>query len=238
MENVGGTHIFASMSGDWQVLVYSVSVRTRVKNAMVLPIPLKPGTADAIELIDLSAYPRFFTHLYEISQGMVRGGVTLSPPRELAVVRVGSFEASIVPDIRHFTKLSRRFALGASRFMPWRRPPVVEMMGAFYPDHAFVVYQFAPGEHRLHPFAFRFRSRYDRLFFPTRHMHQGDVPQAADFDHEVYAQRAQLHTRGPDTPQDRPELELPWFIERSQPIDYGRIQGMRMNEDTFADLWT
>ncbi|WP_438004541.1 hypothetical protein WME89_38040 [Sorangium sp. So ce321] len=68
VESVGGTHVFASMSGDWQVLVYSASVRTRVKNAMVLPIPLKPGTADAIELIDLSGYPRFFTHLYEMSR--------------------------------------------------------------------------------------------------------------------------------------------------------------------------
>ncbi|WP_438004540.1 hypothetical protein WME89_38035 [Sorangium sp. So ce321] len=64
------------------------------------------------------------------------------------------------------------------------------------------------------------------------------VPQAADFDHEYYAQRAQLHTRGPHAPQDRPDLEMPWFIERMQPIDYGRIQGMRMNEDTFAERST
>ncbi|WP_437659941.1 hypothetical protein [Sorangium sp. So ce1182] len=59
------------MSGDWQVLVYSASVRTRVKNAMVLPIPLKPGTEDAIALIDLSGYPRCFTHLYEMSRAAV-----------------------------------------------------------------------------------------------------------------------------------------------------------------------
>jgi hypothetical protein len=116
-----------------------------------------------------------------------------------------------------------------------------------YADHAFVVYQIAKGESRLHPFGLRFKTRYQSLFLPTLHVHDGDAPAQAPFDHELYAQRASFlseemeRTGEPFWEVGRNERStlpargsLPSFVDSRSPIIRMKVGGLLPNQDTFA----
>ena len=252
--SVRGTQIFASRIGSRQVLVYSAKVETPDRNAMMLPVPVAAGGAP-IELIDLSAYPRFFEDLtsYFIAPPPAFGG----PQARLEVFQVGSFEVSIVPTLGDMSRLDERFNLS-----PTLRATLAER----YADHAFVVYQFAPGKQLLHPFGFSFESRYARhLFYPTVHVHDGvGAPPGADFAHTFYAQGAKLverhlppHLRGgaggaahqqgwdpgpgaygfaPPAPGTPMGPRFPPFIQPEAPLDHGALFGTYANIDVFVQL--
>ncbi|MCC6559577.1 MAG: hypothetical protein IT372_42205 [Polyangiaceae bacterium] len=240
VQRVYGTRIFAAMAGAEQVVVYDARVVTKSRNAMVLPVPVRPGAQGAVELIDLSRHEGFFDSLAALFPELwVHGGLGMESPRTLDVVRVGAFEASVVPTIDEFSRLSRRFSIGGrSSLLPWRRRGggLLAVLRERYADHAFVVYQIAPGESRLHPFAFRFTSRYPYLFFPTLHVHDRTAPEQELFDHELYAQRATLYERTPGTVQQLGGMGLPWFVDPHLPLDRARIVGMHPNRDSFAAL--
>ncbi len=201
-EKVEGTNIFARMvASGRQGLAYSMTVSARAPLAMILPLPVVPGAGeDAVEFIDLSDCPRFFEHLNRaFPLPMPRGGFasrSLAPQSTpLKVHRVGDFEASFVPRVADFARLDERFRIDPA---VWKQLPE-------YADYGFAVFQLA-GFHAsgglwsmfrraaastrtIHPMAFTFPTRFpDHLFFPTVHIHDGEVHEHAEFDHTLYAQ--------------------------------------------------
>ena len=156
--------------------------------AMVLPLPVPAASAeDAVRFVSLEGYRDVFvdlktafpeTTLFAQPLGMGRGPV--ANRAVLQVHQVGAFDASFVPRIADFERLDPRFRL----------PPAV--LGALprYHDWGFAVFQLSPTKQaEVHPMALVFPRREPRsLFFPTTHVHDGNVPASAMFDHALYAQ--------------------------------------------------
>ncbi len=186
---VSETRIFARRDGpDRQIVVYAMSLEADADVAMVLPLPVRIGSAeDAVEFVDLAAYPTFFE---DLELGFPLGDLPgtdlldvpsffLSMPSKLPVVKVGCLEASFVPTIRDFGRLDPRFRMPAGT---WDRLPV-------YQDYGFAVFKLKAGASTRHPMAFSFPTRHAAgLFFPTVHVHDGEVHDTAWFDHTLYAQ--------------------------------------------------
>ncbi|WAS97399.1 hypothetical protein [Nannocystis punicea] len=176
------TRLFARHVGGRQLLVYAMRLHAEERSAMILPIPLVPGSLeDGVVFRDLSTVPALFDELMRgFPEPQPRPAVlfTLSAER-LQVHRVGSFEASFVPTRADFVRLDPRFRLSDSL---WHKLPQ-------YADWGFVVFQFQPGAQDVHPMAFEFPSRYPEwLYFPTVHVHDGRLYSTAQFDHRLYFQ--------------------------------------------------
>lgn len=83
--------------------------------AMVLPIPVAPGSGeDAVDFIDLTKEPTFFERLYECFDrygapggafGSLGAETAFRSPPPLVVHEVGVFEASYVPSRADFRRL-------------------------------------------------------------------------------------------------------------------------------------
>lgn len=202
VEYVGDTKIFARRGSDpLQYLVYEMALTAPVDLAMILPIPTQPNsTEDSIRFIDMSGYKDFFKDLEkgfpkDQLKGMLsRGGDrSFSFNAPLQVHQVGAFEASFVPTLSDFSRLDPRFRLEPT---VWDKIPQ-------YKDYGFVVFKlrgtnkpktldnFHESERAsIHPMAFSFPSRYaDQLFFPTMHIHDGQIHEQAYFDHTLYFQK-------------------------------------------------
>jgi hypothetical protein len=184
--SVSATKIFARAGeGDRQFLVYSMTLGAKQDLAMVLPIPVKVRAGEKdVEFIDLSGYPNFFA---DIDRGFP---TPVLPPttsaesapasvERLTVVKVGSFEASFVPTLKDFSRLDERFRIPVGA---WKKLPR-------YANYGFAVFKLKSGTAKIHPMAFSFPRRdLKTLFFPTVHIHDGDVHPKADFDHTLYCQ--------------------------------------------------
>ena len=156
---------------------------------MVLPLPVPKATAeDAVRFINLEEYSGFFA---DMAKGFPRpalagaaGGFSrtaAAPPAPLAVVDVGSFEASFVPTVADFARLDKRFRLPDGT---WEKLPG-------YKNYGFAVFKLKADQQNYHPMAFEFpRANPRQIFFPTVHIHDGEVHETADFDHELYFQLA------------------------------------------------
>ena len=188
--SVSTTRIFARVDhGDRQFLVYSMHVESKQDLAMVLPLPVKPGTDEkGVTFIDLKDYPDFFDDM-ELGfpvpqptgglQNIGAGSVPTSGPPPLEVVQVGNFEASFVPTVKDFSRLDKRFRLPDGT---WEKLPA-------YRSYGFAVFKLKAGLLAVHPMAFSFPRRDTKsLFFPTVHIHDGKVHAKADFDHLLYCQ--------------------------------------------------
>jgi hypothetical protein len=140
--------------------------------------------------VNLEAYKAFFADLaraFPVSRaapsfgnGPVSG---MAPaPAPLKVHDVGSFEASFVPSIADFDRLDERFRL-PDRL--WAALPQ-------YREHGFAVFKLkstGAGTRNVHPMAFEFPRRDPgTVFFPTVHIHDGEVHPRATFDHVLYLQ--------------------------------------------------
>ncbi len=209
---VAGTQIFArSLEDGLQALVYQMKFAADEDLAMVLPLPVPPGSAeDAIEFVDLSGYDDLFDDLDRAFPEVVALGrstvfaQSLSPKAEprLEVHDVGDFEASFVPGREDFGRLDPRFRLpddvldALDRYADWgfavfklRAAPAPQRRG-WWPfrrrsHHA--------STRSVHPMAMRFPRRDPRrLFFPTVHVHDGTLPPTAPFDHAFYCQTSPL----------------------------------------------
>jgi len=195
IRHVSSTHIFARpLASGRQALIYAMTFSAAEELAMVLPLPTPPGSPDdALEFVDLSAYPRLFTDLSR-GFGPIYGDVPASrgfslPAPRLEVKRVGAFEASFVPTPADFERLDPRFRLPEGF---WDALPG-------YRDYGFAVFKLRRTggpltrwlglKREAHPMAFTFPTRDpSRLFFPTVHVHDGVAPERALFDHSLYAQ--------------------------------------------------
>ena len=188
VKSVNDTKIFArSDVGGSQFLVYSMTLDANQDLAMVLPLPVKEGTGEkGVRFITLKKYPKFFEDLDKtflppprttsISESVPS---TNSVARTLEVVNVGNFEASFVPTIADFTRLDERFRMPAG---VWEKLPGYRKFG-------FAVFKLKKGVGTIHPMAFSFpRNNASALFFPTVHIHDGEVHATAHFYHTLYCQ--------------------------------------------------
>jgi hypothetical protein len=196
VRHVSETQIFArSAPGGGQFLVYSMNVSLAEDLAMCLPLPTPPGAPeDAVHFLDLSGYRAFFG---DMARGFPahylaarKGGFfqqDQSSERRLKVHAAGEFEASFVPTLRDFERLDPRFRLPSD---VWDHLPR-------YHDYGFAVFKLRrPGlfgwlrrMRTIHPMAMEFPRRDPQsLFFPTVHVHDGQVHAEAHFDHSLYCQ--------------------------------------------------
>ncbi len=136
-------------------------------------------------MLDLSHLPAFFERLDAViqSDAFVTSAPAFgaSPYRQppLVVHRVGMFEASFVPTRGDFARLDLRFRLSQR---------VLDALGE-RDGYGFVVVKLAKSEDVtvVHPIGFTFPMRDPaRLFFPTVHVHDGEVHPVAGFDHALY----------------------------------------------------
>lgn len=193
VKSVSDTKIFARMSAKGrQFVVYSMQVSAAEPLAMVLPIPVAEGTKEsAVQFLNLSKYPQFFA---DMETGFPAyppmGAVTASSDvmrasaAPLKVQQVGSYEASFVPTVKDFSRLDERFRLPTKSF--------AKLKG--YAKFGFAVFKLKKGLQKVHPMAFEFPSSSPaRLFFPTVHIHDGEVHAKARFDHDLYCQPGADH---------------------------------------------
>jgi hypothetical protein len=203
VESVTHTRIFTRLyHGGHQLIVYQMNYMAKEDLAMILPLPIKKGgSEDAVKFIDLSEYDQFFDDLragfpvprkssWSFGCAVVRSGSARVP---LAVVDVGDYEASFVPTVGDFDRLDERFRLPKGT---WEKLPA-------YKEFGFAVFKLRQKpktsppspydgmEQSVHPMAFSFPTAYPRvLFFPTVHIHDGEVHEQAGFDHTLYCQTA------------------------------------------------
>jgi len=240
---VKSTKIFARATdkGDEQFVVYSMELGSKSDVAMILPIPVKPATGDkAVKFISLEGYSRFFR---DVEKGFP------APPRprskskskvgaretdaKLAVVSVGSFEASFVPTVNDFDRLDARFRLPADT---WDKLPA-------YSKYGFAVFKLKKGNQKVHPMAFKFpRADTKKLFFPTVHIHDGQVHARAKFDHILYCQLGEFDAppmhrwrESPGHPSGFMQVDKTKKIVNPDAHCYRiRMSGTLKNEDTLV----
>jgi hypothetical protein len=169
--------------------------------AMILPLPVPPRSReDAVRFVSLEGYDEFFQDVSDAFPVLMlapsRGGPVSAgqaPVQRLVVHDVGDFEASFVPTLADFDRLDPRFKLDPKA---WEQLPQ-------YGDWGFAVFKLkqkahgfwgklfgrGPRKQTVHPMAFEFPRRDPRaLFFPTVHIHDGEVHETARFDHTLYCQ--------------------------------------------------
>lgn len=194
--SISATKIFARAAGSGrQFLAYSMVYQAGEDLAMVLPLPVPAGTKDdAVQFIDLHSYPGFFDDLHtgfpeELSLAPSNSrsrSIPAAAAAPLAVVQVGSFEASFVPSVKDFARLDARFRLPDAAFA---KLPA-------YKRYGFAVFKLKRSATSVHPMAFSFpTAEPGRLFFPTVHIHDGDFSSHAHFDHRLYCQIGAEHGR-------------------------------------------
>jgi hypothetical protein len=242
IERVSGTSIFArGLPEGRQVLVYEMTVASRVEVAMVLPLPVPPSPAeDAVRFVDLSRYPRFFADVRagfpDVSRsfgGPLFGGMPQQAAPKLVVHDVGAFEASFVPRVVDFDRLDVRFRLPPQT---WEALPA-------YRDWGFAVFKLkglSADPKPIHPMALEFPRRdVSRLFFPTVHVHDGVAHAKATFDHALYCQAIDPAPGwDPSFTEARFFLSEPAFalglVEPRERCFRRKLQGTLPNEDTYA----
>ena len=241
------TNIFARHTRPgYQAIAYSLSIASKSAVAMILPLPVVPGSGeDALTFIDLSGYGAFFDDLVRVCEpeyieeafGDLSDDETLALADTLIAHEVGDYEASYVPTMRDFSRLDPRFRLPKEI---WQKMPD-------YSDYGFAVFQLKlalstdseEAENTVHPLAFEFRTRdVERLYFPTVHVHDGDFHSEAGFYHRFYCQREDAraefkaqrellgeHVGGDTLPHDYedtdsldiPSGEYPWYFRSMEP---------------------
>lgn len=255
--HVAKTRIFArKISEDRQVLIYSLDLQADEDLAMVLPLPVPPQCPeDSVRFVDLSGYPTLFDDMSRafpmpVSHAQLDDlGFQYSramPQAKLAVHNVGDFEASFVPSIRDFGRLEPRFQMPN---VLWEKIP-------HYADYGFAVFKLKNwgnwfsrhfGKARkktFHPMAFEFPIRpSERVFFPTVHVHDGQLHFKAEFDHELYWQGSPHSPVTASTEGDiqTDDLSHQVYIDRTQGLVLGKVisfkrtlNGMLENSDTWV----
>lgn len=187
--SVSDTNLFARLSGSGkQFLVYQMKFESEEANAMILPLPVAtPAEENSVEFISLEKYENFFDDLNKgfpeitprsLSRSQDAAGAVNSA-KKLEVHHVGDFVASFVPTIDDFSRLDKQFVIPKES---WDKIPQ-------YSDYGFAVFQLKERKGKPHAMAFEFKSRWpNKIFFPTVHIHDGQVHKREQFDHALYCQ--------------------------------------------------
>lgn len=192
VSSVSDTNIFARLTGQGtQWLAYSMRYTADTTGAMILPLPTPPKPpADAVRFVSLEDYDGLFDDLSRGFPPLPRPGLgcsgmeaTSKAAGQLTVHEVGDYVASFVPTMDDFDRLDPRFVIPASQ---WNQIPQ-------YHDYGFAVFQLAQHAGQPHPMAFEFQTRFaNTVFFPTVHIHDGDVHPEEKFDHQLWLQHAEF----------------------------------------------
>ncbi len=222
---VTATNIFARMlSPTEQGLAYSMTLATDLELAMILPLPVVPGSGDdAVRFVDLSAHAAMFVELSQLFvEPQRKGGISLFQRKPtLAVHTVGNFIASYVPTRADFARVDARF----------RMPDAAFDAVPAYADYGFAVFQLAAGDHAIHPMGLAFPTRDPaRLFFPTVHVHDGVARARAKFDHALYYQAS---TPVDSQSWDTPATDYVGLVDRAARVARRTIRGRHANADTW-----
>ncbi|QIF03938.1 hypothetical protein [Roseimicrobium sp. ORNL1] len=201
VKDVSNTKIFARLgNGVDQFVAYAMNLSADEELSMVLPIPVVPGSGEkAVKFINLEKYPRLFEDLWKGFPAPVsrsRGGDTFGPAavygvQKLEVQSVGAFDASFVPTIADFSRLDERFRLPEK---VWKKLPG-------YATFGFAVFKLKDVHGPVHPMAFLFPSSMPQsLFFPTMHIHDGEIHAKEEFDHTLYCQGSNIDASWQESP--------------------------------------
>jgi hypothetical protein len=159
---------------------------------MILPLPVRqPANDTTLKFIDLSHYDVFFDDLAKGFPFHTPPSIGCSGPlapasaNKLKVFEVGNYIASFVPTLADFDRLDSQFTLPNE---VWARIPE-------YTNFGFAVFQLSSGAMKPHPMAFEFQTANEDLFFPTMHIHDGEIHPSEEFDHILYLQHAGLDSR-------------------------------------------
>jgi hypothetical protein len=145
----------------------------------------------------------------------------------LKVQRVGSFEASFVPTVGDFDRLDERFRLPSN---VWEKLPG-------YAGFGFAVFKLKPIHGPVHPMAFSFPSSMpQKLFFPTLHIHDGQIHTEEEFDHTLYAQGSGIGAEGwtesPQLASQFVKCDLTGgLVAPGYHVHLRRVQGLQANGD-------
>jgi hypothetical protein len=235
--HVSATNIFARVVAPGvQGLAYSMNLDSARDIAMILPIPVRPGTGEnALRFIDLQKHPRMFAELADLFvepalvANSAQGPLRDAGRQTLVVHNVGAFIATYVPTKLDFDRVDRRF---------WLPRIVLDSVPA-YADYGFAVFQLKPGKQTIHPMAFTFPSReIDRLYFPTVHLHDGRFRDEAEFDHALYYQHPRANVQGGTFDGDSTSYLMPVFdygglVDKGRPIVRRVIRGTQRNQDVW-----
>ncbi|MFT3692397.1 MAG: hypothetical protein QM831_04600 [Kofleriaceae bacterium] len=237
---VAKTKLFARLDDDVQYLVYQMSINVGSEVAMVLPLPVIETSETAVEFLDLSKAPTMFDTLnsaFPDHEELML--LSLTPQSRsfgerptLVVHKVGSFEASYVPSLGDMDRLDKRFRVSDD---VWKQLPE-------YKTYGFAVFKLAKGDHEIHPMGMKWRtSQPGKLFFPTVHVHDGELHQTAKFDHKLYFQ-----TDGAPDLESEVAIErasrVPYIancantVERDTPLYRVELDGMLANTDTWVTI--
>jgi hypothetical protein len=144
---------------------------------------------DAVKFFDFSKYEGVRGSVGAVSVAAKSreadpfGAAPAAAGYSLKVVSVGAYDASFVPTIADFSRLDARFRLPEG---VWAKLPG-------YADFGFAVFKLKPGNAQVHPMAFSFPTALaDTVFFPTLHIHDGEVHAKERFDHTLYLQGASV----------------------------------------------
>jgi hypothetical protein len=169
-----------------------MNYESREQNAMILPLPVKqPANDKSLNFIDLKNYNTFFDELADGFPFHSPPSIGCSAPFDAAsrhgleVFEVGNYIASFVPTMSDFDRLDSKFTLPNEI---WAKIPGYENFG-------FAVFQLAAGSLKPHPMAFEFQTENDKIFFPTIHIHDGEIHKSEEFDHILYMQHAGLDSK-------------------------------------------
>lgn len=231
--HVSDTSIFARAVGpSEQALVYSMELSALGDVAMILPVPVVAGAGDdALSFVDLSKFPGFFDDLralFVVPMPAARSSNALAfAPQSRQVLKVhsvGAFEASFVPSMSDWDRIDPRFRLPDGVF---------QKLGG-YDDYGFAVFKLAAGKKaKIHPMAFRFRTRApERLFFPTVHVHDGEVHPRAHFDHALFFQGGALESA--ERAFLKPSRDVEGLVDVGAPMLRRTLHGSLPNEDTWV----
>ncbi len=220
VRSVANTRIFARLTDQGtQFLAYQMKYASDKQNAMILPLPTEPGAGeDAIKFIDLSNYERFFSDLRKgfpsiTPKPMLRSYTSDSAIESKAIVvhQVGSFVASFVPSVNDFARLDPQFSISKE---VWAHIPS-------YADYGFAVFQLKELQAEVHPMAFEFQTRMpNSVFFPTVHIHDGQVHEVEHFEHDLYFQHHAYDLAAGTRYTSTPNYATKWVRSKSKAADF------------------
>lgn len=228
---VARTRILARRDGDDQLIAYAMSLTAPSAVAMIMPLPVREWRDPHVSFLDLSAHTDLFERLQRLFPAPAAPQdfpLARNATARIAVQAIGAYEASYVPAPADFARLDPRFQL----------PPGFLTALPDYRDHGFAVFRLNPAKNQpVHPMGIRFRTRSpSRLYFPTVHVHDGEVHPTADFDHTLYWQGAPA---GPDdlvaTTSVRDGFPtIPPVLDPDAPVVSRTLVGVLPNEDTWV----
>jgi hypothetical protein len=225
VSRVGNTRIFARASGSGtQYLVYQMEYAADDDLALILPLPTPPNSsADAVRWIDLSTYPQFFQ---DLTNGFPLGETV--PQHAPKALRVGSFDASFVPSRADFAPLDARFRIDDA---VWDQLPE-------YHDYGFAVFKLRADARTVQPIAFEFPTRDAHLlFFPTVHIHNGELKADEYFDHDLFCQARVGWMRSYDNAQAFMQIAAAQnIVAPDKRVERLTVRGIHPNSDIVLHL--